>query len=108
MNVINVDNSFVEDQALVVSQPKRRGRPPGSRNSSRSATPMRSTCHAYNLRQRKQNQTFGGFDAAESPDTFGHLIAGVAKKSRENKRKFMKTIKEQKEPKLQILSDNDE
>ena len=85
MNVINVD-SFEESPKPAPQAPKRRGRPPGSKNSSRGGTPLRS-CHAYNLRQRKQNQTFNGFDHnpvldTESPDTFGNFIADLAKKSK--------------------------
>jgi hypothetical protein len=78
-NIINVD-SFEKPT------PKRRGRPPGSRNSSRGGTPCLSNNHSYNLRQRRNNATFNGFDNPildhESPNTFGHLVADAAMASK--------------------------
>ena len=65
---------------------RKRGRPPGSKNSSRGGTPSPSV-HNYNLRQRKLNQTFNGFEGnpvleVESPDTFGKVVANLARQAK--------------------------
>ena len=65
---------------------RKRGRPPGSKTSSRGGTPSPSI-HKYNLRQRKNNQTFNGFETnpildVESPDTFGKVVASLAKQAK--------------------------
>ena len=68
---------------------RKRGRPPGSKNSSRGGTPssLSPSVHKYNLRQRKQNQTFNGFGTnpildVESPDTFGKVVASLARQTK--------------------------
>ena len=64
------------------SLPKKRGRPKGSRNSSRSTTPMRSV-HSYNLRQRKNDDSFdNSILDNESPDSFGKLVANIARETK--------------------------
>ena len=87
--IVPIVNNITVDSFDEVTKPvKRRGRPPGSKNSSRGGTPARSD-HSYNLRQRKQNQTFHGFEQqhnpildVESPDSFGKMVANLARTAR--------------------------
>ena len=66
---------------------RKRGRPPGSKSSSRGGTPS-PVVHNYSLRQRNPNQTFNGFDNRnpildeESPDTFGKVVASLARQAK--------------------------
>ena len=89
--VPSVNNISVDSFDEVTSMPappmvRKRGRPPGSKTSSRGGTPSPSV-HNYNLRQRKQNQTFNGFGTnpileVESPDTFGKVVASLARQAK--------------------------
>ena len=66
---------------------RKRGRPPGSKSSSRGGTPS-PVVHNYSLRQRNPNQTFNGFEKGnpildeESPDTFGKVVASLARQAK--------------------------
>ena len=66
---------------------RKRGRPPGSKSSSRGGTPS-PVVHNYSFRQRKPNQTFNGFEKGnpildeESPDTFGKVVASLARQAK--------------------------
>ena len=66
---------------------RKRGRPPGSKSSSRGGTPS-PVVHNYSLRQRNPNQTFNGFGNRnpildeESPDTFGKVVASLARQAK--------------------------
>jgi len=133
-----VDNiSAVDSFDEVVSMPsppqpivRKRGRPPGSKTSSRGGTPSPSI-HKYNLRQRKNNQTFNGFETnpildVESPDTFGKVVASLAKQAKTTRDHLINmsltgshekllhncqvSLGQKCEPqnKLNILSDNDD
>lgn len=122
--VVQDVNSHIDsfDESKIV---KKRGRPRGSsRTSSRCTTPSPSV-HTYNLRQRKQNQTFCGFENrggnnpildTESPDSFGKLVANLARQTKTTRKTLLKTITESKSKeenyqingKLSIISDNDE
>ena len=85
---------------------KKKGRTPsGSRNSSRGATPQRDPNHAYNLRTRKQNQTFNGFDTKESADEFGKLVCQTAKTHRKRRKSIINTLKTNP---MHAISENDE
>ena len=88
--IVPIDSDITKENFDEVKKPaKKRGRPPGSRNSSRGGTPSRGI-HGYNLRQRKQNQTFNGFDQGyqnpilevESPDSFCKMVVQMAKVSK--------------------------
>ena len=91
----NEDNFKLSETAPVILNvdsfdkptPKRRGRPPGSKNSSRAGTPLRSIDghHGYNLRKRNANATFNGFSNSplqgESVSDFAKSIFNMAKAS---------------------------
>ena len=90
---------------------KKRGRTPSSRNSSRSTTPMRQNqSHNYNLRIRKQNQSFNGFDNKESADDFGKLVSKMAKDNRKCRKSLIGSITEaaKNTKKMHVISEDDE
>ena len=87
---------------------KKRGRTPSSRNSSRCTTPMPHSNHSYNLRVRKQNQTFNGFDKDESADDFGRAVSKTAKDSKKVRKSVIHSITEAKKKKLHVMSEDDE
>ena len=91
---------------------KKRGRTPSSRNSSRSTTPLRQNqSHNYNLRVRKQNQSFNGFDKKESADDFGKLVSKLAKDNRRCRKSLIGSLTEsstQNNKKMHVISEDDE
>ena len=85
---------------------RKKGRTPsGSRTSSRGTTPQRDSSHSYNLRTRKQNQTFNGFDTKESADDFGKLICQTAKTHRKRRKSIIDSLINNK---MHAISENDE
>ena len=77
-----------------------------SRSSSRGATPQRDSNHRYNLRTRKQNQTFNGFDTKESAEDFGKLVCQTAKTHRRRRKSIIDSLKTANP--LHAISENDE
>lgn len=112
---VNSQIDSFDNETIAAKRP--RGRPRGSRTSSRCTTPSLPSVHSYNLRQRKQNQTFCGFENrnnsildTESPDSFGKLVANLARQTKTTRKTLLKTITESKvtNSKLSVISDNDE
>jgi len=124
--IVNNISGVSFDEVTSNSKPqisRKRGRPPGSRSSSRGGTPS-PVVHNYSFRQRKPNQTFNGFDHGnpildeESPDTFGKVVASLARQAKSTRKRlismsltsthenFLRNCEQQ--TKLNILSDNDE
>ena len=64
--------------------------------------------HSYNLRVRKQNQTFNGFDKDESADDFGRAVSKTAKDSKKVRKSVIHSITEAKKKKLHVMSEDDE
>merc|ERR1711935_938547 len=97
MPIVNNISGVSFDEVTSNSKPqisRKRGRPPGSKSSSRGGTPS-PVVHNYSLRQRKVNQTFNGFDNGnpildeESPDTFGKVVASLARQAKSTRKRLI-------------------
>ena len=67
--------------------------------------------HNYNLRVRKQNQSFNGFDKKESADDFGKLVSKLAKDNRRCRKSLIGSLTEsstQNNKKMHVISEDDE
>ena len=85
---------------------KKRGRPSGSRNNSRSATPL-GLNHTYNLRQRKPNKSYiNPMLEEESPDNFGRLVNAYANESKAHRKEIINQLKTNPNATINVLSDD--